>query len=320
MKTPTLYGYLYFGILLICPLSVEARLGWTLDQCKREYGTLKQTEGNMNSFVTSGGRTVNILVDTKGIVQALEITPLSRDEAINFKNEYGAGWVTPEKFPDYSIIPSPEWLKKNVGDIHGTEWNYYPKAKVMLMNTEAGQMFLAKQKATASLDSPMQQETTEVAKPKGVNSIRQVRKIYVGSLGSDGESRLAEERIRSLLLKSKRFTVTENASDAQAVVQGAVATRSYTRAYGSSFDGQGYVSQGTSYSSNGTLRVSDASTGKTLWTWEFKPAKVSYGPFAFGDTDLSKSFVRDLTEIVYGDSDTEVTSSSDKKTLGPQRN
>ena len=98
MKTPTLYGYLYFGILLICPLSVEARLGWTLDQCKKGYGTLKQTEGNMNCFVTSGGRTVNILVDTKGIVQALEITPISRDEAINFKNEYGAGWVTPEKF------------------------------------------------------------------------------------------------------------------------------------------------------------------------------------------------------------------------------
>ena len=320
MKIPTIYGYFLFGILLTCPLSVEARLGWTLDQCKKEYGTLKQTEDNMNSFVTGGGRTVNILVDSKGIAQALEITPLSREEAINFKNEYGAGWVTPEKFPDYSIIPSPEWLKKSAGDIHGTEWNYYPKAKVMLMNTEAGQMFLAKQKATAALVSPMQQETTEISKPKGVSSIRQVRKVYVGNLGFDAESRLAEERIRSLLLKSKRFTVTDNASDAQAVVQGAVATRSYTRAYGSSFEGQGYVSQGTSYSSNGTLRVSDTSTGKTLWTWEFKPAKVSYGPFAFGDTDLSKSFVRDLTEVVYGNTDTEVISSSDKKTLVPKRN
>ena len=288
---------------------------------KKEYGTLKQTEGNMYCFITSGGRTVNILVDPKGVVQALEITPLSRDEAISFKNEYGIGWVTPEKYPDYSIIPSPEWIKNKVGDIHGTEWNYYPKSKVMQMNTETGQVFLAKLRAKVALDSPLSQDPPENAKPKGVSSIRQVRKIYVGNLGSDGESKLTQEKIRAQLIKSKRFTVTDSTSEAQAIIQGAVATRSYTRAYGSSFEGQGYVSQGTSYSSNSTLRVSDASTGKTLWTWEFEPAKVSYGPFAFGDTDIAKSFVRDLTEVVFENSDAgSTTSSGDKKTLGPKRN
>ena len=85
MRYPIFLGWSFFGLALIFPLPVEARLGWTLDQCKKEYGTLKQNEGNMYCFVTGGGRTVNILIDQKGIVQALEITPLSRDEAINFK-------------------------------------------------------------------------------------------------------------------------------------------------------------------------------------------------------------------------------------------
>lgn len=303
------------------PFSLQARLGWTLDQCKKDYGTLKQTDGNMYCFTTSGGRTVNILVDQKGTVQAFEITPLSKDEAVNFKNEFGTGWITTEKYPNYSIIPSPEWIKNKAGDIHGTEWNYYPKPKVMQMNTEAGQMYLAKRRAKMVLDSPMNQEPPEIAKASGVSSIRGVRRIYVGSLGSDGESRLTQERIRTQLIKSKRFIVTDSASDAQAIVQGAVATRSYTSAYGSSVDGQGWVSQGTSYSSNSTLRVSDSGSGKTLWTWEFKPAKVSYGPFAFGDTDIAKSFVRDLTEVVFGDdSEIETSANGGRRTLGPKRN
>ena len=178
MKALKVYKILLFGLLLICPMIVEARLGWNLDQCKKEYGVLKKNDENMYCFETTGGRTVNILVDEKGFVQALEISPLSRDEAASFKNEFGTGWITTEKYPDYSIIPSPEWVKNKVGDIHGTEWNYYPKPKVMQMNTAAGQTYLAKLRAKVALNSPMKPEAYEKDEPKGVSSIRQVRKIY----------------------------------------------------------------------------------------------------------------------------------------------
>lgn len=299
----------------------HARLGWSLEQCKKEYGTLKISEGNKFSFLTGGGRTVSVMVDGKQIVQALEITPITRNEALNFKNEYGVGWVTTEKYPDYSIVPSPEWLKAKVGDIHGTEWNYYPKNQLLLMNTEEGGKFLAKEKAKFALDTPVSAPTPDVSSRKSISSIKQVRKIYVGNLGADGESRLTREKIRAQLLKSKRFTVTDSPSDAQGIVEGAMATRGYTSAYGSSVDGQGWVSQGTTYTSNSTLRVTDAGTGRTLWTWEFQPAKVYWGPFGLGDTDIAKSFVRDLSEVVFGEQEADQGSTpTGRKTLGPKRN
>ena len=315
--------YLILGVLLSggpCVMPLQARLGWTLDQCTKEYGTVKVTEGNKYSFVTAGGRTVNVLVDAKKIVQAIEISPITRNEAINFKSEYGSGWVTPDKIPDYSIIPNQEWLKTRLGEIHGVEWNYFEKNQLLLMNTEEGDKYLAKEKAKNALNTPISAPPIETAVKKSISSIKQVRKVYVGNLGSDGESRLTREKIRAQLLKSKRFFVVDSPAEAQGIVEGAMATRSYTSAYGSSIDGQGWVSQGTSYSSNSTLRVTDAGTGKTLWTWEFEPAKVSYGPFAFGDTDIAKSFVRDLSEVVFGCQDDDGNSSSGKRTLGPKRN
>ena len=311
----------FFGVTALLTLPAQARLGWTLEQCIKEYGEPKNTNANKVSFLTAGGRTVNILLDSKGLVQALEITPITREEALSFKGEYGIGWVTIDKQPDYSIIPDAEWAKTRVGEMHGVEWNYFPKNKLMLMNTGAAQIFFAKEKAKNALNSPITPAANEVATSQGVSSIRQVRRIYVESLGSDGESRLTREKIRAQLIKSKRFVVTDSPSDAQAVVQGAMATRGYTSAYGSSFDGQGWVSQGTTYSSNSTLRVCAIDSGKTLWTWEFEPAKVYWGPFGLGDTDIAKSFVRDLGKIVFGDeSKSGNTTSTGNRTLGPRRN
>jgi|GEM_PF-4321767 len=311
----------FFGVTALLTLPAQARLGWTLEQCIKEYGEPKNTNANKVSFLTAGGRTVNILLDSKGLVQALEITPITREEALSFKGEYGIGWVTTDKQPDYSIIPDAEWAKTRVGEMHGVEWNYFPKNKLMLMNTGAAQIFFAKEKAKSALNSPITPAPNEVATSQGVSSIRQVRRIYVESLGSDGESRLTREKIRAQLIKSKRFVVTDSPSDAQAVVQGAMATRGYTSAYGSSFDGQGWVSQGTTYSSNSTLRVCAIGSGKTLWTWEFEPAKVYWGPFGLGDTDIAKSFVRDLGKIVFGDeSKSGNTTSTGNRTLGPRRN
>lgn len=311
----------FFGVTALLILPAHARLGWTLDQCIKEYGEPKNTNANKVSFLTAGGRTVNILLDSKGLVQALEITPITREEALSFKGEYGIGWVTMDKQPDYSIIPDPEWAKTRVGEMHGVEWNYFPKNKLMLMNTGAAQISFAKEKAKSALNSPITPAPNEVATSQGVSSIRQVRRIYVESLGSDGESRLTREKIRAQLIKSKRFVVTDSPSDAQAVVQGAMATRGYTSAYGSSFDGQGWVSQGTTYSSNSTLRVCAIGSGKTLWTWEFEPAKVYWGPFGLGDTDIAKSFVRDLGKIVFGDeSESGNTTSTGSRTVGPRRN
>lgn len=311
----------FFGVTALLTLPAQARLGWTLDQCIKEYGEPKNANANKVSFLTAGGRTVNILLDSKGLVQAIEITPINRDEALSFKGEYGIGWVTTDKQPDYSIIPDVEWAKTRVGEMHGVEWNYFPKNKLMLMNTGAAQIFFAKEKAKSALNSPITPAPNEVATSEGVSSIRQVRRIYVESLGSDGESRLTREKIRAQLIKSKRFVVTDSPSEAQAVVQGAMATRGYTSAYGSSFDGQGWVSQGTTYSSNSTLRVCAIDSGKTLWTWEFEPAKVYWGPFGLGDTDIAKSFVRDLGKIVFGDeSKSGNTTSTGNRTLGPRRN
>ena len=311
----------FFGVTALLTLPAQARLGWTLEQCIKEYGEPKNTNANKASFLTAGGRTVNILLDSKGLVQALEITPITREEALSFKGEYGIGWVTTDKQPDYSIIPDAEWAKTRVGEMHGVEWNYFPKNKLMLMNTGAAQIFFAKEKAKSALNSPITPAPNEVATSQGVSSIRQVRRIYVESLGSDGESRLTREKIRAQLIKSKRFVVTDSPSDAQAVVQGAMATRGYTSAYGSSFDGQGWVSQGTTYSSNSTLRVCAIGSGKTLWTWEFEPAKVYWGPFGLGDTDIAKSFVRDLGKIVFGDeSESGNTTSTGSRTVGPRRN
>ena len=311
----------FFGVTALLTMPAHARLDWTLDQCIKEYGQPKNTNANKVSFLTAGGRTVNILLDSKGLVQALEITPITREEALSFKGEYGIGWVTMDKQPDYSIIPDPEWAKTRVGEMHGVEWNYFPKNKLMLMNTGAAQISFAKEKAKSALNSPITPAPNEVATSQGVSSIRQVRRIYVESLGSDGESRLTREKIRAQLIKSKRFVVTDSPSDAQAVVQGAMATRGYTSAYGSSFDGQGWVSQGTTYSSNSTLRVCAIGSGKTLWTWEFEPAKVYWGPFGLGDTDIAKSFVRDLGKIVFGDeSESGNTTSTGSRTVGPRRN
>lgn len=313
---------MFIGFILALTSKTEARLGWTLEQSKKEYGEPKKIDGNKVSFLTTGGRTVNILLDSKGTVQAVEITPITRDEALNFKDEYGIGWVTTDKYPDYAIIPDAEWTKNRLGEIHGTEWNYFPKNQFLLMNTEAGQIFLSTEKAKNSLNTPITQTTPEVATTQGVSSIKQVRRIYVDSLGGDGESRLTREKIRAQLIKSKRFIVTDSPSEAQGIVQGAIATRSYTSAHGSSFEGQGWVRQDTSYKSNSTLRVIDAGSGKTLWTWEFEPAMVYWGPFGLGDTDIAKSFVRDLSEVIWGertDGDN-ATTSSGKKTLGPRRN
>ena len=311
----------FFGVTALLTLPAQARLGWTLDQCIKEYGEPKNTNANKVSFLTAGGRTVNILLDSKGLVQAIEITPINRDEALSFKGEYGIGWVTTDKHPDYSIIPDAEWAKTRVGEMHGVEWNYFPKNKLMLMNTGAAQISFAKEKAKNALNYPITPAANEVATSQGVSSIRQVRRIYVESLGSDGESRLTREKIRAQLIKSKRFVVTDSPSDAQAVVQGAMATRGYTSAYGSSFDGQGWVSQGTTYSSNSTLRVCAIGSGKTLWTWEFEPAKVYWGPFGLGDTDIAKSFVRDLGKIAFGDeSESGNTTSTGSRTVGPRRN
>ena len=311
----------FFGVTALLTLPAQARLGWTLDPCIKEYGEPKNANANKVRFLTAGGRTVNILLDSKGLVQAIEITPINRDEALSFKGEYGIGWVTTDKQPDYSIIPDVEWAKTRVGEMHGVEWNYFPKNKLMLMNTGAAQIFFAKEKAKSALNSPITPAPNEVATSEGVSSIRQVRRIYVESLGSDGESRLTREKIRAQLIKSKRFVVTDSPSEAQAVVQGAMATRGYTSAYGSSFDGQGWVSQGTTYSSNSTLRVCAIDSGKTLWTWEFEPAKVYWGPFGLGDTDIAKSFVRDLGKIVFGDeSKSGNTTSTGNRTLGPRRN
>ena len=313
--------YFLVAFIVLCPCA-QARLGWTLEQSKKEYGEPKKIEGNKVSFLTPGGRTVNILLDPKGTVQAVEITPITRDEALNFKDEYGIGWVTTEKYPDYAIIPDAEWTKNRLGEIHGTEWNYFPKNQLLLMNTEAGQIFLSKEKAKNSLNTPITPTTPEMTTKQGVSSIRQLRRIYVDSLGSDGESRLTREKIRAALIKSKRFVVTETRNEAQGVVQGAMATRSYTSAYGSSFEGQGWVSQGTTYSSNSTLRVVDAGSDRTLWTWEFEPAKVYWGPFGLGDTDIAKSFARDLSEVVFGDQaeQGDVYTSTGRRTLMPKRN
>lgn len=312
----------FLGVFIILSPSAQARLGWTLEQAKKEYGEPKKIDGNKVSFLTSGGRTVNILLDPKGTVQAVEITPVTREEALNFKDEYGIGWVTTDKYPDYAIIPDAEWTKNRLGEIHGTEWNYFPKNQLLLMNTEAGQIFLSKEKAKNALNTPITPSTPEVTTKQGVSSIKQVRRIYVDSLGSDGESRLTREKIRAQLIKSKRFVVTDSPNTAQGVVQGAMATRSYTSAYGSSYEGQGWVSQGTTYSSNSTLRVVDAGSDRTLWTWEFEPAKVYWGPFGLGDTDIAKSFVRDLSEVVFGEQAEghSPTTINGKKTLGPKRN
>jgi hypothetical protein len=317
-----LHQVIFIALTFLLTSPSLARLGWTIDQCRKEYGDSKKTDGNKVSFLTSGGRTVNVLLDAKGIVQALEITPITRNEALNFKDEFGPGWITSDKYPDYSIIPDPEWAKNRIGDIHGTEWSYFPKNQLLLMNTEGGQIFLAKEKAQKSLNTPITPTTPEVTTTQGVSSIKQVRRIYVDSLGGDGESRLTREKIRAQLIKSKRFIVTDSPSEAQGIVQGAMATRSYTSAHGSSFEGQGWVRQDTSYKSNSTLRVVDAGSGKTLWTWEFEPATVYWGPFGLGDTDIAKSFVRDISEVVFGERTDEAntTTSSGKKALGPRRN
>ena len=197
----------FFGVTALLTLPAQARLGWTLEQCIKEYGEPKNTNANKVSFLTAGGRTVNILLDSKGLVQALEITPITQEEALSFKGEYGIGWVTTDKQPDYSIIPDAEWAKTRVGEMHGVEWNYFPKNKLMLMNTGAAQIFFAKEKAKSALNSPITPAPNEVATSQGVSSIRQVRRIYVESLGSDGESRLTREKIRAQLIKSKRFVV-----------------------------------------------------------------------------------------------------------------
>ena len=92
---------LLIGFILALTSKAEARLGWTLEQSKKEYGEPKKIEGNKVSFLTPGGRTVNILLDPKGIVQALEITPVTRDEALNFKDEHGIGWVSTSLIDEY---------------------------------------------------------------------------------------------------------------------------------------------------------------------------------------------------------------------------
>ena len=67
-----------FGVTALLTMPAHARLGWTLDQCIKEYGEPKNTNANKVSFLTAGGRTVNILLDSKGLVQAIEITPINR--------------------------------------------------------------------------------------------------------------------------------------------------------------------------------------------------------------------------------------------------
>lgn len=311
----------FLGVLIILSPCAQARLGWTLEQAKKEYGEPKKIDGNKVSFLTTGGRTINILLDSKGTVQAVEITPVTRDEALNFKDEYGIGWVTTDKYPDYAIIPDAEWTKNRLGEIHGTEWNYFPKNQLLLMNTEAGQVFLSKEKAKNALNTPIAPTTLEVTAKQGVSSIRELRRIYVDSLGVDGDSRLLRERVRTELSKIKYFSVVDSPSEAQGIIQGAVASKGYTSAYGSSASGQAYLTQETHYVTASTLRVIDAATGKTLWTWEFHPARVSFGPIAFGDTSISKSFARDLAKEISGKEDDEEDINSNRiqrKTINPR--
>lgn len=311
----------FLGFLIILTSPAQARLGWSLEQCIKEYGGPRSQIGNKACFITSGARTINVFLDSNGIVQVFEITPVSRSEALSFKSEYSTGWSTSEKYPDYSIIPDPEWIKTKLGDIHGTEWNYHPNIQLLIMNTEAGQIFLANEKTKNALNSPITQKIPEIQAPQGVSTIKQIRRLYVDNLGSDGDSRLLRERVRAELSKIKYFSVVDSPSEAQGIIQGAVASKGYTSAYGSSASGQAYVTQETHYVTASTLRVIDAATGKTLWTWEFHPARVSFGPFAFGDTSISKSFTRDLLKEISGKEDDEEDNNSNRiqrKTINPR--
>jgi hypothetical protein len=288
-----------------------ARLGWSLEQCKKEYGKPYLMEEDKVSFRTSGGRTVIVYLDSKKIVQVFDVFPVNKSEALFFKDELGSSWLTSEKYPDIALM-------------QGIQWTYLPSKRRVSLSSQAGQALTAKKLAGWILTQPATDEAPvpvpAVESPKGLTSPRQIRRVFVASLGDDGESRLLREKVRAELLKTKKFEVVDAPTAAQAIVQGAVATRSYTSAYGSSFEGDGWVKQDTTFVTSSTLRVTDSLTDKTLWTWEYQPARFAFGPFAFGDTSVSKAFARDLVKVVYGQSKAEDAPTERKATLGPKRN
>ena len=151
--------------------------------------------------------------------------------------------------------------------------------------------------------------------------LRAMRKIYVAPLGRDGDSKLLEEKIKKELLKSKKFVVVSQLSQAQGIICGAVSVKGFTSARGYGGQGQAWVNQNTTYESESILRVADPESGETIWTWEYdKPSVYFAGLPLDGDSSVSESFVRDLIKVVNGQIEEEDTSNSRKTTLGPKRN
>jgi hypothetical protein len=307
--------FLYLAFLF--PLTLHARLGWTIEQCKKEYGVIVQAETNGIEFKTQGGRSVKVIIGSDGKVDAFQIMPLNNVEAMAFRKEVRADWT--REIEGDSLLPKDKsscivFVAPRSSEAKGKAgeltWRYNATNQIMIMTTSEGEALLAEDMASTALSSPLTSPVVPVSAKEMQETksqqvgLRSIRRIFVGNLGQDADSLLTQERIRKELIKSGRFTVVSDLGDAQAAINGAVSVKGFTYGKGSSYNGQGFVKQNTAYQANAVLRVVGTSSGSTLWTWEFKPTSFYVGGMPIGDSDVAECFVRDFTKIVFGSAST----------------
>jgi archaeosine-15-forming tRNA-guanine transglycosylase len=123
-----------------------------------------------------------------------------------------------------------------------------------------------------------------------VDSIKNVRSIFVDSLGREAGGDLIREKIIARLVKTGRIVVTEDPSQADAVLKGVGQVSS--RTYASTVNGN--VTADTRYSATAILRLLGRD-GKILWMTEAKPGYFKYGSQSSAVADkVVKELMREI--------------------------
>jgi len=101
-------------------------------------------------------------------------------------------------------------------------------------------------------------------------SLVNIKKVYIDRLGNEEGVGLVSEKIRLRMMKSMRFSVVEVPEPADAILKGVAGVERSIRGGGYVSEGQGSSSVKTTYTGFVVLRLVDAKTSETIWSFEYR--------------------------------------------------
>lgn len=101
--------------------------------------------------------------------------------------------------------------------------------------------------------------------------LAEVRRVYVAPLGSSVDAESVRDRVRQLLSESRRFTIVDEASAADAILGGVAGVKQIETSITQVDDATGIVtSNETNHVGFGRLRLFAAGSPDTVWTFEYR--------------------------------------------------